>query len=43
MQETQVRFLRQEDPLENEMGTHSDILSWEIPCTEKPGGPKSQA
>ena len=42
MLETLVRFLRQEDPLEKEMATHSDILSWEIPCTEKPGVPKSQ-
>ena len=27
-----------EDPLENEMATHSSILSWRIPWTEKPGG-----
>ena len=38
MQETWVWFLGQEDPLENEMATHSSILSWEIPWTEKPGG-----
>ena len=30
--------LSQEDPLEKEMTTHSSILSWEIPWTEKPGG-----
>ena len=41
MQETQVRFLHQEDPLEKEMATHSNILSWEIPCTEKPEEPQS--
>ena len=27
-----------EDPLEKEMATHSSILAWEIPWTEKPGG-----
>ena len=37
-QETQVRLLGQEDPLEKEMTTHSSILAWEIPWTEKPGG-----
>ena len=37
MQETQVRFLSQEDPLEKEMATHSSILSWRIPWTEEPG------
>ena len=37
MQETQVRFLGQEDPLEKEMATHSNILAWEIPWTEAPG------
>ena len=31
MQETQVRFLGQEDPLEKGMATHSSILSWRIP------------
>ena len=29
-------FLGLEDPLEKEMGTHSTILAWEIPCTEEP-------
>ena len=28
----------QEDPLEEEMATHSSILAWKIPWTEKPGG-----
>ena len=37
MQETQVRFLDQEDPLEKEMATHSSILAWRIPWTEEPG------
>ena len=30
--------LRQEDPLEKEMATHSSILAWKIPWTEEPGG-----
>ena len=38
MQETWVRSLGWEDPLEKEMATHSSILAWEIPWTEKPGG-----
>ena len=37
MQETQVRFLGQEDPLEEEMATHSSILAWRILWTEEPG------
>ena len=37
MQETQVQFLGPEDPLEEEMATHSNILAWEIPWTEEPG------
>ena len=37
LQETQVQSLGQEDPLEKEMATHSSILAWEIPWTEKPG------
>ena len=36
MQETQAQSLGQEDPLEKEMATHSGILAWEIPWTEKP-------
>ena len=34
MQETWVRPLGQEDPLEKELTTHSSILAWEIPGTE---------
>ena len=37
MQETWVRSLSCEDPLENEMMTHSSILAWEIPWTGEPG------
>ena len=40
-QETQIRSLGQEDPLEKEMATHSSILAWEIPWTEEPGGLQS--
>ena len=41
MRETQVQFLGREDPLEKEMATHSSILVWEIPWTEKSGGLQS--
>ena len=41
MQETWVRSLGQEDPLQEEMATHSSILAWEIPRTEEPGGLQS--
>ena len=37
MQETQVRSLSREDPLEKEMATHPNILAWRIPWTEEPG------
>ena len=37
-QEIWVQSLGQEDPLEEEMATHSSILAWEIPWTEEPGG-----
>ena len=37
MQETWVQSLDWEDPLEQELATHSNILAWEIPWTEKPG------
>ena len=37
LRETQVRSLGQEDPLENEMASHSNILAWKIPGTEDPG------
>ena len=40
-QETQVRSLSQEDPLEEEMATHSGILARKIPWTEEPGGLQS--
>ena len=41
MQETWVRSLSQEDPLEKGMATHSSILAWITPWTEEPGGPHS--
>ena len=34
----QVRSLGQEDPLEEDVATHSSILAWRIPLTEEPGG-----
>ena len=37
MQETWVRSLGREDPLEKEMATHSSILAWKILWTEEPG------
>ena len=40
-QEMQVRSLGREDPLEVEMATHSSILAWQTPWTEKPGGLQS--
>ena len=42
MQETRVPFLGREDPLEEEMATHSSILAWEIPWTDEPGGLQSK-
>ena len=41
MQETQVRSLGQEDPLEKDMATHSSILASRIPWTEEPDGLQS--
>ena len=38
MQETWVRSLGREDPLEKEMAAHSSILAWRIPSVEEPGG-----
>ena len=38
MKETQVQSLGSEDPLEEEMATHSSILAWRIPWIEEPGG-----
>ena len=41
MQETGVRSLGWEDPLEKAMATHSSTLAWKIPWTEEPGGLQS--
>ena len=41
MQETWVRSLGWEDPLEEGMATHSSTLAWGIPWTEEPGGLQS--
>ena len=41
MQETWVRSVDWEDPLEKGMATHSSILAWRIPWTEEPGGLQS--
>ena len=41
MQETWVRSLGWEDPLKEEMATHSSILAWKIPGVEDPGGLQS--
>ena len=41
MQETWVRSLSWEDPLEEGMATHSSFLAWRIPWTEEPGGLQS--
>ena len=41
MQETWVRSLGWEDPLEEGMATHSSVLAWRIPWTEEPGGSQS--
>ena len=41
VQETQVRPLGWEDPLEKETATHSSILAWRIPWTEEIGGLQS--
>ena len=41
MQEMRVQSLAWEDPLEEDMTTHSSILAWRIPWTEKPGGLQS--
>ena len=37
IQETQFQTLGQEDPLEEDMATHSGTLAWRIPWTEEPG------
>ena len=41
MQETWVRSLGWEDPLEKEIFAHSSVLAWTIPWTEEPGGLQS--
>ena len=41
MEEMWVRSRDQEDPLEEEMATHSSIVAWRIPWTEEPGGLQS--
>ena len=41
IQETLVRSLGREDPLEEGRATHSSTLAWRIPWTEEPGGPQS--
>ena len=41
MQEMRIRFLSQEDPLEEVMATHSGILAWRIPGTEEHSGLQS--
>ena len=41
MQETHVRPLGREEPLEKEMATHSTVLAWEIPWAEGSGGLQS--
>ena len=40
-EESRVRFLGREDPLEKGVATHSSILAWEIPWAEEPGGLQS--
>ena len=42
MQETQVLYLGQEDPLDKGMATHSSILAWRIPWTEEHRGLQSK-
>ena len=41
MRETQVQSMVWEDPLETGMATHSTLLAWRFPWTEKPGGLQS--
>ena len=40
MQKPGVQSLGWEDPLEEDVATHSSILAWRIPCKEEPGGRK---
>ena len=41
IQETQIRSLGGEDPLEKGTATHSSVLAWKIPWTEESGGLQS--
>ena len=41
MQDTPVLSLGREDPLKEEMATHSSVLAWKMPWTEEPGGLQS--
>jgi len=41
IQDTWVQSLGLDDPLEEEMATHSSICAWRIPWTEEPGGLQS--
>ena len=41
VQETRAQSLGWEDPLEEEMATHSSVLAWRIPWMEEPGGLQS--
>ena len=41
MQESRVQSLGRENPLEEEMATHSSILAWTLPWSEQPGGLQS--
>ena len=41
LQETRIRCLSRENPLEKGMATHSSVLAWRIPWTEEPGGLQS--
>ena len=41
MRETRVQALAWEDPLKEEMATHSSTITWKIPQTEEPGGLQS--
>ena len=43
VKDTWIGSLGWEDPLEKGMATHSSILDWRIPWTEKPGGPHGVA
>ena len=42
VKKTRVQSLGQKDPLEEEMATHSSILTWKTPKTEKPDGLQSR-